>query len=94
MRYFLLFTLTIPFFAQASRFADDVRSIEHNGDEVTVTFSSHNRVHRLKGNSRTIPCLENAFKAKKPVDVVVNDKDGDVLDCKLAPRQHPGAVGF
>ncbi|MES2525705.1 MAG: hypothetical protein V4598_01405 [Bdellovibrionota bacterium] len=94
MRYLFLLSLFFTLPTYAARFADDVRSLEHDGDEVTVTFSSHSRVHRLTGNHRFIPCLENAYKAKKPVDVVVDDKDGNVTDCKLAPRKVPGAVGF
>ncbi len=93
MKYLFLLPILISFSTYASRFADDVRSFERNGDEITVTFSSHSRVHRLDEKNAMIPCLENAFKAKKPVDVIVNDKDGRVMDCKLAPRMHPGAAG-
>jgi hypothetical protein len=83
--------LSVPAFA--THFADDIQSYGQKGDEVTVTFSSHERVHRLKRNDEMIPCLHDAWLARKPVDVTVDDKDGDIINCKLAPRQHPGRAG-
>lgn len=92
MKYIFLAALSLPAFA--SRFADHIRSFEQDSKEVTLTFSNHNKVHRIPAGNSEIPCLENAWKAQKPVDVVFNDKSGNLLECKLAPKMHPGAVGY
>lgn len=91
MKLFLLVFLLSPA-VFASKIRDDIRTLERDGDEVTMTLRSHAEVFRFPA-SHTYPCLENGFKAKKPVDLVMNDKDKRVLECKLAPRMHPGAAG-
>lgn len=92
MKYLIALFISLPTFA--ARFADDIRSLDHNKNEVTVTFSTHTQVHRIPASSHVLPCLENGFKAKKPVDVVISDESGNIIECKLAPRMHPGAVGI
>lgn len=87
MKIFFLILFSLP--ALASRFADDIQSFGQKGDEITVTFSGHEKVHRMPASSESVPCLENAWKARKPVDVVVDDKNGKILDCKLAPKPLP-----
>lgn len=91
MKLFLLVFLLSPA-VFASKIRDDIRTLERDGDEVTMTLRSHAEVFRFPAG-HTYPCLENGFKAQKPVDLVMNDKDKRVLECKLAPRMHPGAAG-
>lgn len=91
---FLVLLIILSTSAFASKMRDDIQSFGQHGDEVTVTFSSHNRVHRIPAGSEAVPCLENAWKSRKPVDVVVNDKSGNIIDCRLAPKKLPGARGY
>lgn len=91
MKLFILVFLLSPA-AFASKIRDDIRTLERNGNEVTMTLRSHAEVFRFPA-SETFPCLENAKKANKPVDLVMNDENKKVLECKLAPRMHPGAAG-
>lgn len=89
--FFILVLLSLPTFA--ARFADDVRSMDLHKGEVAVTFRSHAQVYRIPAGGAVIPCLENGFKAKKPVEVTTNDENGNIVGCKLSPRMHPGAAG-
>ncbi len=91
MKYLVVFLISLPTFA--ARFADDVRSMDLHKGEIAVTFFTRAQVHRIPAGSAVIPCLENGFKAKKPVVVMVNDENGNIVECKLAPRMHPGAAG-
>ena len=94
MKYLFLFLLPVSLPTFAARFADDVRSMDRSHGEISVTFATHAQVHRIPAGSAVIPCLENGFKAKKPVDVTVNEENGKIVECKLAPRKLPGAVGY
>ncbi len=89
MKYLLILLLSFPVFAGKIR--DHVRTFEKEGTEFSMTLKNHAEVFRFPASEDSIPCLENAFKARKPVDLVVNDKDKEILDCKLAPSIHPGA---
>jgi hypothetical protein len=91
MKYLLVLFITLPAFA--SHFADNIKSMDTKGDEVTLTFNSHSQVFRMPANSASIPCLEDGFKAMKPVDVVINDENGNITGCKLAPKELPGKIG-
>lgn len=91
MKFLFLILLTLPVFA--SRINDDIKSYGQRGDEISVRFSSHDRVMRMPANSRNEACLRNAWLSKKPVSVEVNDQTGKIVDCDLAPRQHPGRAG-
>ena len=78
--------------AFASKILDDIRSLERSGSEVTMTLKSHAGVYRFPATN-TFPCLENAHKAKKSGDIVMNEDNRKVLECKLAPRMHAEAAG-
>ncbi len=91
MKFLILFAL-LTTTAFASKIRDEIRSLERDGDEVTMTLKSRAEVFRFPAG-QTFPCLDNAHKANKPVDLVMNDKDKRVLECKLAPKMHPGAAG-
>lgn len=90
MKYFILFLISLPAFA--GHFSDDIKSYGQKGDEVTVRFSAHEKIYRLPASEAAVPCLEDGWKARKPVDVTVTEK-GTITDCKLAPRALPGAAG-
>lgn len=94
MKFLFAFSILVSLPTFAARFADDVRSIDLNRDEVSVTFKNHAQVHRFPASSSVMPCLKNGYLAKKPVDVTVSDESGAIVDCKLAPRMHPGAAGM
>ena len=91
MRFFLFIFLLSPA-AFAAQIRDYIRSLERSGDEVTMTLQSRAEVFRFPAG-RTLPCLENALKAQRPVDLVMSDEDKRVLECKFAPKMHPGAAG-
>ncbi len=93
MKYLFLCFISVSLPTFAARFADDVRSIDHEKGEVAVTFSSRAQVHRIPASSKVLPCLVNGMKARKPVDVTTNDENGNIVECKLAPKMHPGAIG-
>jgi hypothetical protein len=68
---------------ESSTKVDQVRSFQIKSDTATVTFWGSNQVYRIPGNSRLIPCLENAWKTDKEVLLMFN-KDANVLmGCKL-----------
>ncbi len=93
MKYLFALFISVSLPTFAARFADDVRSMDLRKREMTVTFANHPQVHRIPAGSVVIPCLENGFKARKPVDVTINDENGNIVECKLAPRMLPGAAG-
>lgn len=92
MKFFILIFILSPT-AFASKIRDDIRSLERNGNEITMTLKAHADVYRFPASSIAYPCIENAFKANKPVDLVMNDESKRILECRLAPRMHPGAAG-
>lgn len=88
----LIFALVlISSAANASKIRDHIRSLDRDGNQVTMTLRNHAQVFRFPA-SETFPCLENGYVARKPVDIIMNDKNEKVLACQLAPQIHPGAV--
>lgn len=68
---------------------DQVRSIDIDKDEATVTFWSTNQVYRLPANAAVMPCLQNGEKAKQKVVMEVN-RDANVIEsCKLYGGGNP-----
>lgn len=62
---------------------DKVRTVEFEGDEATITFWSMNQVFRMPANSKTIPCLENAWKAEQDVALKMAENTNAIKDCRL-----------
>jgi hypothetical protein len=91
MKYLFLILISVPAFATQIR--DNIKSYGQKGDQVSVTFSQNAGVHRMPASVEAVPCLEDAWKARKPVDVEVNDQTGQITNCKLAPNELPGKAG-
>lgn len=92
MKYlFLFFLLFVSFFAnsQRSNVIYTVRSVDADNGKVMVTFWEDNQVYRFEKNSKVLPCLENAYKAKMKVDLVMNKRSDVIEDCKLAGGGFP-----
>ncbi len=69
---------------------DQVRSIDYDKNEATVTFWSTNQVYRLPANALVMPCLQNGKKAKQKVVMQMNNDAKLIESCKLYGGGNPG----
>ena len=89
MKYFLLIGLiSMPVFAatkpaEKTVKIEQVRSIDYDKGEATVTFWGTNQVYRFEEKAAIMPCLENAHKAKKEVVLQMNQEAKVIENCKL-----------
>lgn len=68
---------------------DQVRSIDYDKGEATITFWSTNQVYRLPESASVLPCLQNGEKSKQKVVMEVN-KDAKIIEsCKLYSGGNP-----
>lgn len=80
--FFMLITSSV--YAQEKfTSVNKVRSIDVRKDEATITFWNTNKVYRMPANSKSIPCLENGWKAQQEVQLQFVKNTDAIVDCKL-----------
>ena len=90
MKMLIFGLISLPLFAAVkSMKIDQVRSIDYDDGEATITFWSTNQVYRLPENASVMPCLENGQKAKKQVVMEVNQDAKIIQSCKLYGGGNP-----
>lgn len=67
-----------------------IRSFEPKAAFYMLTFWETNQVFRVSHSNDQIPCLENSFKANRPVTVEIDQKSNMITDCKMFGGTHPG----
>ncbi len=88
--FILLILVSLPLVAAVkSAKIDQVRSIDYDKGEATITFWSTNQVYRLPEDALVMPCLQNAQKAKQKVVLEMVPNTKVIRSCKLYGGGNP-----
>jgi hypothetical protein len=80
----------LPGQVNALSMVDKIRSFDLENGKYVVTFFEDQRMFRVPKNNAMIPCLENSYKAERPVTLAIDQKTQTITECKMFGGTHPG----
>lgn len=80
----------LPNQVNALSMVDKIRGFDLENGEYVLTFFEDDRMFRIPKNNALIPCLEDSYKAERPVTLAIDQKTQTITECKMFGGTHPG----